>query len=62
MWTAFGGLEYKKRKGWDFDLKHLEIFMASKLTGALESGRCRASGLVAAIRGSFLEGILMFRG
>jgi hypothetical protein len=62
LWTAFVGLEYKKRKGWHFDLEHLEIFMASKLTGALGSGRCRASGLIAAIRGSFLEGVLTFRG
>ena len=62
MWTAFVWLEYKKRKGWHFDLQHLELFRASKLTGALGIGRCRASGFVTAIRGSFLEGVLTFRG
>jgi hypothetical protein len=58
-WTASVCLEYKKRKGWHFDL---ELFRASKLTGALGSGRCRASELVTAIRGSLLEGVSTSRG
>jgi hypothetical protein len=62
MWTAFVCLEYKKRKGWHFDLQHLELFRTSKLAGALGSGRCRASSFVTAIKGSFLKGVLRFRG
>ena len=61
MATALLCPEYKKPKGQQFDLEHLEICRASKLTGALRELTVQGVGLRHGHQRLILGGVIGFR-